>query len=123
MARPITYHPEEMIEIIEKYTEETELPILKEVCYLNNWNYDTVMRLQRENELLYQSIKRLLAKKEVVLEKKGLDGSMNKSMAMFSLKQLGWRDRQEVTVNTDDENKNLMAEFLEGVRNGESKKD
>lgn len=102
MARPIKYNIDDMIAIIEKYTEETELPILKEVCYMNNWLYNTVMKLQRDNEDLFHSIKRLLDKKEVKLERGALSGKLDKTMAIFSLKQLGWKDKQEIeTIQTE----------------------
>ena len=100
------YNTAEMAEIINKYTDEAELPILKEVCYLNSWYYVYLTELQeKENELpiedrlLTLSIKRLLSKKEVELEKGALIGKYQQTMAVFSLKQLGWRDKQDVEVD------------------------
>lgn len=100
MARPKSdkYNIETMISIIEEYTKTIELPILKEVCYQNKWNYDYVMQLQRDNEELSQSIKTLLDKKETQLERGGLSGKYNNTMAIFSLKQLGWRDNKDIQV-------------------------
>ena len=106
MARPKTdkYNIKKMAKIIEEYSDKTELPILKEVCYINKWNYDYVMQLQREYDELSQSIKHLLNKKEVALEKGAIIGKYNNTMAIFSLKQLGWKDRQDLedveTINT-----------------------
>ena len=100
MARPKTdkYNIDNMIKIIDEYTKNTDLPILKEVCYKNKWNYDTIMKYQRDNELLMQSIKTLLDKKETQLERGGLLGKYNNTMAIFSLKQLGWRDNKDIQV-------------------------
>lgn len=73
------------------------VPILKECCLLNEWNYDYVMELQRKHEELSQSIKKLLDWKEVKLERGALNGSIDKTMAIFSLKQPahGWTDQRE----------------------------
>ena len=90
-----------MVDIIERYTDDTEIPILKEVAYQNYWNYDTIMKYQRVNENLMQSIKRLLNKKESQLERKGLNKEIDRTVAIFSLKQLGWKDRQEISFGEE----------------------
>jgi hypothetical protein len=87
-----------MIKKIAEYTEREMLPILKECCFENNWNYDYVMELERKNTQLSQSIKRLLAKKEVMLEKMLYSGENNTGY-IFSLKQLGWRDRFDQEIS------------------------
>ena len=43
-------------------------------------------------------LKKCIAKKEANLEKGALTGKLNPSMAIFSLKQLGWRDKKEEEV-------------------------
>lgn len=100
------YDIAKMIKIIEKYTDETDLPILKEVCYKNSWYYDYVMELQRKHEKLTHSIKRLLAKKEVELERGGLTGKYQQTQTIFSLKQLGWTDNKE---SSDVSNNNRVV--------------
>lgn len=104
MGRPKSdkYDIDKMVNIIEEYTNDTELPILKEVCYLNNWNYDYIMQMQRDNESLSHSIKTLLNKKEVQLEKGGISGKYNNTMVIFSLKQLGWRDKQDIDIHSEE---------------------
>ena len=96
MARPKKekYNVDSICKEIDKYINTVELPILKELCYLKNYNYDYIMQLQRKSDKLSQSIKRLLNKKEVILERKGLNSEVNSTMAIFSLKQLGWKDKQ-----------------------------
>ena len=54
------------------------------------------MQLQRTNEELSQPIKELLYKKESYLEREGIKGNLAQTMAVFTLKQLGWRDNIEV---------------------------
>lgn len=99
MARPkkAKYQLKNLCKIIDEYTNETSIPILKEVCYQNNLNYSYVMqmRTKEENVELSNSIKRLLDKKEAQLERLGLTGKIDRGMAIFSLKQLGWKDKPE----------------------------
>ena len=96
MARPKTGKYDNLRQDIIDYTRQTEYPILKELCYLKHYNYDYVMQLQRANEELSQSIKELLYKKESYLEREGIKGNLAQTMAVFTLKQLGWRDNIEV---------------------------
>lgn len=120
MGRPPKYNVEAMIDIIDDYTNQTDIPVLKEVCYKNYWVYDTVLDLQNKHEDLFHSIKRLLDKKEANLEIMGLRGEIDKTMAVFSLKQLGWKDRQEIAVS-DDAKLKAMTSYLGGIKNGETK--
>ncbi len=97
MSRPIEY-TEEVLEEIEKkilaYTESEDVPILAEFAYKNNIRRATLY----EHEKLTYAIKQLTAKKEAQLEKLALNSKVNTSMAIFSLKQMGWSDKHEVTV-------------------------
>lgn len=97
------YKIDYMMNQINQYTEDANniIPILKECCLLNDWNYDYVMELQRNNPELSQSIKRLLDWKEVKLEQGALTGKFDKTMVIFTLKQPahGWTDRHEVEVS------------------------
>jgi len=86
-----------MVKIIDEYTDKALIPILKECCFENNWGYDYVMELERKHEELSRSIKRLKTRKEAVLEKMLYTGQNNTGY-IFSLKQLGWRDKFEVTA-------------------------
>lgn len=96
MARPKSGKYDNLIEDIVLYTATTEYPILKELCYQKHYNYDYIMQLQRDNEELSQSIKELLYKKEAYLEREGIKGNIAQTMAVFTLKQLGWRDKIEI---------------------------
>ena len=103
MGRPKNpkYDIDFVIDTIEEYIANTELPIFKEVCVMNNWCNEYIYQMAKENEDLSHSIKKLSDKKEVELERGGLTGKYNKTMAVFSLKQLGWKDKIELeqTVN------------------------
>ena len=57
--------------------------------------------LEQNDDRLDTSIKNLVNAKEYMLERLGLKGKINSTLAVFSLKQLGWRDQQQVDVGTD----------------------
>jgi len=111
MARPKSgkYDIEEMCQRINSYTDacikKRLVPILKEVVVLSGWNYDYVQQLQVKTKgdgdlRLSQCISRLVDTKEYSLEKYALQGRIDKTMAVFSLKQLGWRDQQAIDVSS-----------------------
>jgi hypothetical protein len=91
------YKPEFILATLKSYTEQTQIPILVEVCYLNQWIREYLYQIAETNEEISDAIKQLIQKKEANLERDGLAGKIDKTMAVFSLKQLGWKDRQEIT--------------------------
>ena len=115
MARPVSekYKIDFVIETMTKYIDEAELPIFKEVCYLNNWDTARIYQLGNENEELLDTIKKLTNKKEAELEKGGLTGKYNPTMAVFSLKQLGWKDRQEVDIASSIDSVNVKVDTMD----------
>lgn len=98
------YKIPQMIKAIRAYADSADLPILKECCIKNNWDYDYFLKLQRENEGLCREARRLLAIKEIKLEKAMYTGS-NVTAMIFGLKQLGWKDNPDpVIVNNTIQN-------------------
>lgn len=85
------YDIESLVEIFDAYTENSQFPIIKECCFINNLDYTHIMNLKRENDVLDKSIKRLLMKKEIIAEQQLIRGTNNGAF-IFILKQLGWRD-------------------------------
>lgn len=87
----------EIVRKFEQYIAETDIPILAEFAYQNDvtrpWMY-----LQTE---LLTLIKKCMDKKESALERKALKEEVNTTMAIFSLKQLGWRDKEAKVVFVD----------------------
>jgi len=112
MARPNEYNIDDMIKKINEYTDEEQVPILKEVCYKNGWNYIYLFELESKNPKLSESIRRLMYKKEVMLEKLGLFNVINSSIAKFSLFQLGWREKQEIE-HTGNKEKPVMVSIAD----------
>ena len=95
MARPKKYTEElisKIVKKIEAYTDAEDIPVLKEFCYKNHILKQTLY----EHEGFSDSIKRLIDKKEAQLEIKALKGKVAASIAIFSLKQLGWTDKKEI---------------------------
>jgi hypothetical protein len=100
VGRPIEYTPERIQEIkeaMERYIQETDVPIVAEFAYLNNIRRAILYEIP---ELSY-TVGKMIDKKESQLERGGLIGEYNASMAKFSLAQLGWSEKQETKVTGD----------------------
>lgn len=95
-GRPVKYNADKMTKILKEYTTNTEIPILKEACYQNGWNDRYIYELAAKSESLSEAINSLLMKKESQLERLGLQGKIDRGVAIFSLKQLGWKDSQQI---------------------------
>ena len=97
VGRPRTFTDEQVAEIREKlvqYIATTEIPIVAEFAYQNDINRQILYDYPEFSTLT----KKLIAKKEAQLERKGLMNEVNSTMAIFSLKQLGWTDKQEMKI-------------------------
>lgn len=105
------YDVDEICNALDSYTahcvKQKEVPILKEVFVKKGWDYLYVTQilngrlLEQKDDRLDISIRNLVNAKEYMLERLGLKGKINSTLAVFSLKQLGWRDQQQVDVGTD----------------------
>ena len=100
MARPRSRtqaQDEQLFYKFKKYINDTTIPIIAEFAYKN----DIERQYLYDNKMFSTLLKKCIAKKEANLEKGALTGKLNPSMAIFSLKQLGWSDnRQETEGNT-----------------------
>lgn len=95
MGRPRKYSDEEVAEIatnFKEYISETAVPIIAEFAYQADVPRETLYKYDEFSTL----IKECIDKKEAALERLALDGRVNTTMAIFSLKQLGWRDKHDV---------------------------
>lgn len=93
MAHPIIWTDEkkaELLEKLEKYIDETNVPILTEFCSQNKVNRQRVYEWEEFSDMIAICVQ----KKEYMLEKLALANKINVSMAIFSLKQLGWSDKK-----------------------------
>lgn len=112
------HDPDDIIEILEEYIDNTDIPVLKEVCYQNYLDYDYIMQLRLRNQDIARSVRRLMAKKEANLEIMALLNKIKVPMAIFSLKQLGWHDSVEISAG--DELKPLTVQFLKSDKESQN---
>lgn len=91
MARPREYDREALALTFERYISETKLPIVAEFAYLNDVPRETLYTWEEFQTLL----KRCIDKKEAALERGMITEEFNVTASIFSLKQLGWKDRME----------------------------
>ena len=99
-GRPRKVSIQNLIDGVDAYLESTSLPIVAEYALQNgitsNWLYHLADKeAEAGRPELKQSIKRITDQKAIALEKGALIGKFSPSMAIFSLKQLGWRDKPE----------------------------
>ena len=105
MARPRKIDYQALIDDADEYIATADPPILAEYAHLHGitrqYLYELADRERSEGRpALSDTIKRLSEAKEAILERKGLKGEYNSTMSVFSLKQLGWKDRQEIVDET-----------------------
>lgn len=99
-GRPRKVNIKNLINGVDEYIASTPLPIVAEYALQNGitrqYLYELADKEKSEgrNELS-DAIKRIADTKAIALEKGALIGKFSASMAIFSLKQLGWKDRPE----------------------------
>lgn len=81
----------ELVKKLQRYIEETDVPIVAEFAYKNNIPRQRLYDIPAFHELMQN----LIAKKEANLEKGGLSGQLNPTITKFSLMQLGWKQKIE----------------------------
>jgi len=112
VGRPVTIWTEEnQIKLSDKllaYIDDNEIPILAEFAYQNDITREFLYQLK---ELTY-AIKKCHDKKESALERNAINGKINVTMAIFSLKQLGWKDKQEFEHTGKDGGEILIKEII-----------
>lgn len=94
-GRPSLFTPEQIETLkqeFEQYIDDNSIPIVAEFSYLHNINKQYLYDRTEFSDLL----KKCVQKKEANLEKGALAGKLTPSVAIFSLKQLGWTDKQEI---------------------------
>ena len=118
MARPVEWTEErrgEILRLFLSYVENNTIPIIAEFAYQNHINRQRLY----EREEFSDAIKECIAKKEANLEKGALTGTLNPSMCIFSLKQIGWTDKQQIEHSREVRSPihDMLAEIVYGVRN------
>lgn len=95
-GRPPKVNIEDLINDAEKYIKTADPPIIAEYAHLHGITRCYLYQLAESNPDLSNTIKMISEAKEIKLEKNALIGRYQHTMAIFSLKQLGWRDVQDV---------------------------
>lgn len=96
-GRPRKYDRKQLLTEFSQYIEDNDIPILAEFAY----QHDLDKQILYEWEEFFYLVKRCVQKKETALERLALKQRVNVTMAIFSLKQLGWSDKQETTHKGD----------------------
>jgi len=101
VGRPRKYSKKRVKEIMEEfeaYIDNTEVPTIAWFAYQARIERTTLYDYPEFSTL----IKRCIDKKEGALEQGMLSGEMPPAAAIFSLKQLGWSDKQEIAHTGKD---------------------
>jgi len=115
MARPRSRtqkQDEQLFDKFKKYIDNTTIPIIAEFAYMN----DIERQYLYDNKMFSTLLKKCIAKKEANLEKGALTGKLNPTMAIFSLKQIGWKDKQADELQQQP----IINISLKGVSNGKA---
>ena len=99
-GRPPKVNIEDLINDAEEYIATADPPILAEYAHLHGITRQYLYELASKDSKLSDTIKMISEAKEVILERKGLSGDYTASMAIFSLKQLGWKDSNDTVDDT-----------------------
>lgn len=98
-GRPIKWTDKKIEEInalLENYIEITDIPIVAEFAYINDITRQRLYEFAEQNSRFSDTMKKCVTKKEAQLERFGLLNVINPVMGIFSLKQLGWRDKVSI---------------------------
>lgn len=98
---------EALLDGIAAYIADADPPIVAEYAHANGITRQYLYELaatakKRGDPRLSDAIKMLSEAKEIALERGGLSGHFSPSMAIFSLKQLGWTDKGPQDAPVED---------------------
>jgi hypothetical protein len=118
MGRPPKVKVKDLIDDADEYIKTADPPIVAEYAIMHGITRQYLYELAKREEgegrtALSDTIKKISDSKAIMLERKALLGEYSSSMAIFSLKQLGWKDKPD---DQEDDN-DLVREFIEAVKN------
>lgn len=118
-GRPPKVKIKDLINDADDYIKNANPPILAEYAHMHNITRQYLYELAGKDKTLSDTIKKISEAKEIKLEKGALSGEYSANMAIFSLKQLGWSDKQKIEVSDsiDDSIKEMEAYFAEQKSN------
>lgn len=109
-GRPPKVRVDDILAALDPYLKEADPPIVAEFAHLCGITRQRLYSLADEKKKagdprLFDAIKRLSEEKEIRLERGALSGHYSPSVAIFSLKQLGWTDKGVIVPEPDDAGK------------------
>ena len=100
MARLATFDPLKLAGKLNKYIATARpFPILARFIVTQDISKKYLYELARDCPELLYAIEKCHQAKEAMLEEGASQGELNASMCIFSLKQLGWKDRSEQEIS------------------------
>jgi hypothetical protein len=104
--RSIKESKEYRVKLLQKfyqYIEDNEMPIIQEFCYKNDVLREQLYSYASQHQDGWSSaLKKAISKKESYLERNLIANKVSVPGAIFSLKQIGWRDDPQLNVNKGD---------------------
>jgi hypothetical protein len=100
VGRPRSLTPEDVAKLViefDNYIKTSSIPVIAEFAYKNGLTRQSLYDYDEFSTLL----KICTEKKEAQLELMSLRGEVNSTQAIFSLKQMGWKDRESKIVFVD----------------------
>lgn len=119
MARPAKVNIDDLINDVDEYIETAEPPIVAEYAHMHGITRHYLYMLADKHPELLNTLKKITEAKEIKLEKNGMNGKYNSTMAIFSLKQLGWRDSAPAT---DEKALEKLDGILGAIKDGANNK-
>ena len=110
IGRPPKVKVDDILAALDPYLAEADPPIVAEFAHRCGITRQRLYSLADEKKKagdprLFDAIKRLSESKEIALERGALSGRYSPSVAIFSLKQLGWTDKAVIVPEPDDAGK------------------
>lgn len=109
----------ELVDAATQYADTAPIPIVKEfalqVGYAREYLYELAAAHPKSG--LREALQRIIDQKEIILEKGALTGALDRSMAIFSLKQIGWRDQPPDNKQSDDKLDALLRSIADAANN------
>lgn len=124
IGRPPKVKVDDILAAVDSYLEQADPPIVAEFAHLCGITRQRLYSLADEKKRagdprLFDAIKRLSEEKEIRLERGALSGHYSPSVAIFSLKQLGWTDKAVVIPEeTSSANEDALTAAIKDVAAG-----
>ena len=90
-----------IMEYANEYLMAVDIPIITEFANAIGAASSTLYTAADNNPEVREAIRMLSDEKQAILEEGALTGKLNATMAIFSLKQMGWKDRVDMDARLE----------------------